>query len=846
MSLDSIEPVHSANTTIPMSEEREAFLFRVGDAIRPLRDPAGICAETCQLLGTYLRVNRVTYGEIDGDVYTILDNYVDGVASIIGRVRWTDFDVTIVHELERFGVLVVNDTETDPRTAGAREALRAAEIGAYLAPLLTRDGRVVAAFGVHSRAARVWTSDEVTLVRKVTQRVWAALEQRQAEAALRAREERLRLVLKAAAAGSWTRDVGANHVEWDDGFRRLYGFPPDQPATFDGWLDRIHMEDRPKVLELVDERLHPTRDEWDTTFRILRPDGTVSWIQSLGSVERDAAGEVTRLAGLELDVTARRQAEEALRAWRDEEHNRELRLLLETAAQGILSVDAQGTILMANRALEMMFGWEPGELTGQSIERLVPRSFRDLHAEHRTLYFAAPHPGPMAGDRDLAGERKDGSIFPIEVSLNHVATPGGGHAIAFVTDITERRRGAAALRERTVELERRSAQLSRLASDLTLAEQHAREQLAKTLHDGLQQMLALAAIHLEQQMNRDSRRDGPPALLVQAKRQIDEAIAAARSLSVELSPPLLQGAGLPTALTWLAEWSHRKYRLKVQVSADPLADSTRKDVCTLLFESVRELLFNAVKHAQTDRVTVDLAREPGDMLSITVTDRGIGFDPAEVIDRAKAGQVGWGLFSIRERLTLLGGRFEIESAPGRGTRFRLIAPAGTAQSAIGAESPVSHALTGLASGDAAGVAAASALRILIVDDHTAVREALRELLQARPEFQVAGEAANGLEAIDQARVLRPDAVLMDVSMPEMDGVEATRHIRAELPFIHILGLSMYPRTEDYHPIEQAGAERFFTKGVDMQRLIDHLLVTHRADHLGPLAQSRQSGGSLKS
>jgi CheY-like chemotaxis protein len=222
---------------------------------------------------------------------------------------------------------------------------------------------------------------------------------------------------------------------------------------------------------------------------------------------------------------------------------------------------------------------------------------------------------------------------------------------------------------------------------------------------------------------------------------------------------------------------------------------------------------------------VDLAREPGDMLCITVTDRGIGFDAAGLADRAKAGQAGWGLFSIRERLTLLGGQFEIESAPGRGTRFRLIAPAGTARGLVGEASCVSGAVIGQLPSDAV---AERALKILIVDDHVPMREAFRRLLLAQPEFQVVGEAANGLEAIDQARALRPDAVLMDVSMPEMDGVEATRHIRAELPFVHILGLSMYPRTEEHHPIEQAGAECFFTKGVDTQLMIDHLLVMHRA------------------
>ena len=151
----------------------------------------------------------------------------------------------------------------------------------------------------------------------------------------------------------------------------------------------------------------------------------------------------------------------------------------------------------------------------------------------------------MGGNRDLVGERKDGSTIPIEVSLNHVPGPGGGHAFAFVTDITERRRAAAALQERTVELEHRTAQLSQLASDLTLAEQHAREQLAKTLHDGLQQLLVSAALNLDRQMTRDAQREADPdEPLVQAKSHLDEAIAAARSLSLELFPPVAAQLGI--------------------------------------------------------------------------------------------------------------------------------------------------------------------------------------------------------------------------------------------------------------------------------------------------------------
>ena len=142
-------------------------------------------------------------------------------------------------------------------------------------------------------------------------------------------------------------------------------------------------------------------------------------------------------------------------------------------------------------------------------------------------------------------------------------TPGGGRAFAFVTDITERQRAAAALQERTAELEYRTTQLSQMAWDLTLAEHHAREQIAKTLHDGLQQLLVIVALNLEQQLKRESEVGAAPSeLLAEAKQQLDEAMAVARSLNVELFPPVLQRSGLPAALTWLANWTHEKYKLE--------------------------------------------------------------------------------------------------------------------------------------------------------------------------------------------------------------------------------------------------------------------------------------------
>ena len=312
--------------------------------------------------------------------------------------------------------------------------------------------------------------------------------------------------------------------------------------------------------------------------------------------------------------------------------------------------------------------------------------------------------------------------------------------------------------------------------------------------------------------------------LTEAKQQVDEAIAVARSLNVELFPPVLQRSGLPAALEWLADWTHEKYKLSVEICADPRADSPRKDVRTLLFESVRELLFNVVKYAQTDRVAVALELDAADHLCITVTDQGVGFEPIRLDDRSNAGQVGWGLFRIRERLTLLGGRVDIHSAPGKGTRVRLVAPRDAAHDTVTGAHELSHAVTDAASAVEEIPAPLDALRILIVDDHPAFRRALREFLHQQPRLSVVGEASNGYEAIAHAYTLRPDVILMDIAMPHMDGIEATARIRAELPGLRILGLSMQARNEAASTIERAGADGFFVKGTDTQRLLDHLLA----------------------
>ena len=537
-------------------------------------------------------------------------------------------------------------------------------------------------------------------------------ERMQAKEVLQEREQRLRLALDASGAGSWMRDARTGHIDWDDRFRELYGFTAEEPASLAAWLSRIHEEDRHQVVELVEQIRHTkTHDTFDSAFRIVRPDGTVSWIQSVGQAHRDANGQLMWLTGLELDVTERRCAEEALQVRRAEERDR-------------------------------MF------------QKQTEETLRRSHSE----------------------------------------------------------------------LEQRTLQLSRLASQLTLAEQTVRKQLASTLHDGLQQLLFSAGIMLDQAVEPGSQ-DDQTALLQKARAVVNEAIETTRTLTVNLFPPVLHVGGLPAALSWLAKRMQEQYNVVVNVTADPQANPETTEVRILLFEAVRELLFNAVKHALVDRVDVSLELGPGDTVHIQVNDDGAGFDPSAILYDRNHPHTGLGLFSIQERLALLGGHLDIVSAPGKGSRFTLtLALTGLPHLATdGTETPCRDTVRQerLVQNFAPGTS--KSLRILIADDHAVVRAGLRELLSERPELRVVGEAANGVEAISQAKTLQPDVILMDVAMPQKNGIEATKEIHGTLPHIQIVGLSTYGDESTELAMREAGAQAYFSKTESTHRLFDYVL-----------------------
>ena len=359
--------------------------------------------------------------------------------------------------------------------------------------------------------------------------------------------------------------------------------------------------------------------------------------------------------------------------------------------------------------------------------------------------------------------------------------------------------------ERTAELDRRMTQLRALATQIHRVEQRERAKLARVLHDDLQQLLVAAMIQL------DVALANPPATasVEQASKLVREAIEASRSLTSELSPPVLYEGSIASAMNWLARHMSERHGLKVHVqcSKTDALEGLSEDRRVLLFQSVRELLFNVAKHAGVDsaRIAVDIDHR---RVEVTVEDHGHGLRMSQS-QAEQTGGTGFGLLGMRERLEYVGGNLVIDSQPHRYTRVTMWVPLDPQPLSVGAsatpEAPFENH---------------KKLRVLLADNHQVLREGLAELLRGESDIDVVGEACDGRQAVELALRLHPDVVVMDIAMPQLNGIESTRQILQVLPETRIVSLSRHEEDDLTTAMLEAGAESYVTKGGPSKDLIE--------------------------
>jgi hypothetical protein len=475
--------------------------------------------------------------------------------------------------------------------------------------------------------------------------------------------------------------------------------------------------------------------------------------------------------------------------------------LLQSASQAILSIDRTGRIVLANPKTEEMFGYTGEELLGARIEILLPESQRRAHGRDREEYFTRPRVRPMGIGMDLAGRRKDGTEFPVEISLSYVETTEGVFAIAFVNDISDRKQ----LEDRLLQAQKMEA-VGRLAGGVAHDFNNMLTVIAgynRMILDDLSPLDPLRGCAEEVLKAADRAAALTQQLLAFSRRQVMRSCVMNVNTTVEHTEKMLRrliGEDIELVLSLSADIGN--------IKADP--------------NHIEQAIVNLALNARDampkgGRITVETANtyldetyarthlgvKPGEFVMVAVSDTGHGMD-AETRRRLfepffttkeKGKGTGLGLATVYGVVKQLGGDIWVYSEPGQGTTFKLYFPRVTETASLPPASPVE------------ANRAPSTETILVVEDEQAVRDLTVKILRKLGHTILA--AANGAEAIEIATSYPgPIALLLtDVVMPNMSGRQVADHLLKLRPDLKVLYLSGYTdNTVIHHGVLDHGVE----------------------------------------
>jgi PAS domain S-box-containing protein len=346
--------------------------------------------------------------------------------------------------------------------------------------------------------------------------------------------------------------------------------------------------------------------------------------------------------------------------------------IFEEAAIGMTLGDLSGRLLDVNPAFLKMLGYEKHEVINKHFKDFLHpedalksvRLFQELGKGSRDSY-----------SRENRYLHKENRVVWGQVTVSLLRAVGGApqFAIGMVADISDRKKAEEDIRTY-------QEQLQSLASELSLTEERERRRLGTDLHDHIGQALAISKIKLGV-LQKSITVDQQAKSLSEVRELIDQMIQDTRSLTFELSLPVLYELGFEAAVDWFARQVRSQHGLQVDVQKDMLPIPMDDEIKVLLFRSVRELMLNIVKHAQAHNAQVTIRRE-NDEVSIAVEDDGVGIRDQRQDSKLKSNG-GFGLFSIRERLRYLGGQVQVEPGRARGTRITLVVPLQHAKKAHG-------------------------------------------------------------------------------------------------------------------------------------------------------------------
>jgi PAS domain S-box-containing protein len=490
-----------------------------------------------------------------------------------------------------------------------------------------------------------------------------ALEARlEAEQAVRASEERLRLAQQAARIGTFERNMRTGVVTWTAELEAMYGLPPGgfEGTTIAFFESLIHHDDRARIMESVDCALKtgkPTTGEW----RVLWPDGSTHWIAGRWKVFMNESGEPSRMIGVNMDITERKRTEEALlevnrnlegQAALLQSREELLKIFVKSVPAGVAMLDRDMRYLQVSDRWCADYSVDSSEILGRSHYELfpdIPQGWKDMH--RRALEGET-----LRADED-PWKREGGTTQWIRWEIRPWRTPSGvvGGILIFAEDITRRKQMEEAI--------------SGVSGRLIEAQERERGRIARDLHDDICQQLALVSIGLDQVQRKlpDSVSEHRSHVGELRKRIIDISTDV-QMMSHELHSAKLSYLSTAVAMKGFCREFGEHHKFEIEFERCDLPRQLPPDVSLCLFRVLQEALHNAAKHSGVKRFAVQLWGTSRDV-HLTISDLGSGFDT----ESAMKGR-GLGITSMQERLKLVKGELTITSQPKRGTTIHARVP----------------------------------------------------------------------------------------------------------------------------------------------------------------------------
>jgi two-component system sensor kinase FixL len=493
------------------------------------------------------------------------------------------------------------------------------------------------------------------------------------------RDERFRLGIEGAGIGIWDLDLSTHRLLWSNTTRMLFGVPNELPLTYELFLSLLEPQDRERTDQAV-KRSVETGCSFDMQYHVGGRSQLHKWVRARGSIVRDQEGVASHLGGLVIDVDDQKQVEEALRT--RESH---LRSILETIPDAMIVIDGSGFIQFFSSAAERQFGYSEQEAIGKNVSILMPNPDRSRHDGYLARYLSTGERHIIGVGRIVTGQRRDGTTFPMHLSIGEMQSAGVPYFTGFVHDMTEHQQTQARLQELQSEL----VHVSRLS---------AMGEMASALAHELNQPLAAISNYMKGSRRLLTASSDPNRLKIESAldRAAEQALRAGQIIRrlrdfvsrgesekrVESLAKLIEEAGA------LGLAGAREQGVRLHFNLDPEHDLVLVDRV-----QIQQVLVNLFRNAleamaQTPRreLAASNAKVADDMIEVTVSDTGSGFhDDVEsnlfqTFFTTKETGMGVGLSISRSIVEAHGGRMWAEANKSGGATFRFTLPAASSES----------------------------------------------------------------------------------------------------------------------------------------------------------------------